>query len=428
VKKAGLKINFFLILLACFQLSNSQATEFSVHGIVDLRVSQVSSLDKSYLDGGQGKFALGDGLAFSVAQAGADLSVTWDNGLSAHGVVNAYLKGTGEGESSAFNFTEAYVKYRTLPSTSGYRLQTKVGIFYPKISLENDAYAWASKDTLNSSMLNTWVGEEIRVLGSEFKVTRLGRMNNDAFDLSFSATAFINNDPTGALLSWHGWTTSSRQTLWTEKRVIPWFPARGEGQPLAEQASASDPFVEIDHRVGYHIRGEWVLHRKGELSLGYYDNRAIPYKVVNGQYGWRTRFYHLGTRWRFSKDISLVAQYLFGDTLMQSEPGKDVVNNDYHSAFVSLTYKWHQLMGNKKHKSTVRFEDFSVKDNDNTWGDNNNEDGQVLTLNHSYRLTKHWFLSAEFTYIDSHRAARSYSQQPVDLTEKQLQFAARYFF
>lgn len=426
--KTGIIASCFLILLACFQLSNSQAAEFSAHGIVDLRVSQIDSLEKSYLTGGQGKLALSDGLQFSVAQAGTDLSITWENGLSAHGVVNAYLEGTGNSEESAINFTEAYLKYRTLPSASGYRFQTKVGIFYPEISLENDAYAWASKDTLNSSMLNTWIGEEIRVLGSEFKVTRLGRMNNDAFDLSLSATAFINNDPAGALLAWHGWTMSSRQTLWTEKRPIPWFPALDEGQALAGQARESDPFLEIDHRVGYHVRGEWLLHGNGEFSLGYYDNRAIPYKVVNGQYGWRTRFYHLGTRWRVTKELTLVAQYLSGDTLMQSHPGEDVVNNDFTSAFVSLTYKWQKLMGNKKHKSTVRLEDFSVKDNDNIWGDNNNENGQALTLNHSYRLAKHWFLSAEFNYIDSNRPARFYTHQPINLIEKQFQLAARYFF
>jgi len=428
VNKVAVSINILLVLLACFQLSNSQAAEFSAHGIVDLRVSQISSSDKSYLTGGQGKFALDEGLQFSVAQAGADLSVTWDNGLSAHGVVNAFLKGTGNGESSVANITEAYFKYRTLPSSSGYRLQTKVGIFYPEISLENNAYAWASKDTLNSSTINTWIGEEVRVLGSEFKLTRLGRMNNDAFDLSLSATAFVNNDPTGALLAWHGWTSSSRQTLWTEKRVFPWFPALEEGQALAGQARKSDPFLEIDDRIGYHIRGEWLLHRKGELSVGYYDNRATPYLVVDGQYAWRTRFFHLGTRWKLNKEFTLVVQYLSGDTLMQSHLKEDVVNNDYASAFIALTYKWHKLAGNKKHKTTVRLEDFSVKDNDATWGDNNNEDGQALTLNHSYRLSKHWFLLAEFNYIDSHRPARYYNNQAVDMVEKQVQLAARYFF
>ncbi len=113
---------------------------------------------------------------------------------------------------------------------------------------------------------------------------------------------------------------------------------------------------------------------------------------------------------------------------MQSAPGADVVNNDYHTGFVSLTFKWQDIVGNKKHKSTIRIEDFSVTDNDKTWGDNNNEDGQALTLNHSYRLSKHWFLSTEFNYIDSNRPARYYTHQPIDLIEKQLQFSARYFF
>ena len=428
MKQLGACGGCLLVLLYGYQPSNSEAAEFVVHGIVDLRVSQVSSTEKTYLDGGQGKLGFGDGVQFSVAQAGADLSVTWDNGISAHGVVNAFLTNINDDQSSSIGFTEAYLKYRTLPTESGYRLQTKLGIFYPEISLENNTFAWASKDTLNFSTLNTWLGEEIRVLGSEFKVTRLGRMNNDIFDLSLSATAFVNNDPAGALLAWHGWTMSSRQTLWTEKLDVAWFPAREDGEVLAGQAIVSDPFLEVDDDVGYHIRGEWLLHGKGELSLGYYDNRATPYKVINGQYGWRTRFYHFGTRWRLTKDIALVAQYLSGDTLMQSQPSEDVVNNDYTSAFIALTYKWQEVTGNKKHRSTVRFEDFSVKDNDVTRGDNNNENGQAITLNHSYRLTKHWFLSAEFTYIHSNRPAREYTQQAIDLTEKQLQVAARYFF
>ena len=65
-------ISFFLVLLNFFLLPNSQAAEFSAHGIVDFRISHVNSLEKSYLEGGYGKFALGDGLQFSLAQAGTD--------------------------------------------------------------------------------------------------------------------------------------------------------------------------------------------------------------------------------------------------------------------------------------------------------------------------------------------------------------------
>lgn len=413
---------FSLIVFTDIQVS--EAVEYQAHGILDIRASSTNSLEKSYIAGGQGKFGLSDGQQLSIAQAGLELSADWDNGLTAHGVFNGYL----DDEDSAIGLTEGFLKYKTLPNSSGYRLQVKGGIFYPEISLENDAFAWASKNTLNASTINTWIGEEIRGLGTEFKVTRLGRINNDNFDLSFSAGAFLNNDPAGALLSWHGWTMSSRQTLWGESRAIPWFPARAEGGPLVGQADKSEPFLELDHNIGIHLRGEWVIHGKGEISAGYYDNNATPYKVKNGQYGWGTQFYHLGASWHLSKNLLLLTQYLSGNTLMQSPSKVDMVKNDFTSAFVSLTYKWQDVFDNKKHKSTLRFEDFSVTDNDNTWGDNNNENGQAITFNHSYRLTKHWFLSAEFNYIDSYRPARDYTNQPVDLVEKQAQLAARFFF
>lgn len=407
----------------------SKAVEYQYHGVIDIRASITDSVNQGYIAGGQGKFALSDGEQLSVAQAGLELSTQWDNGFSFHGVFNGFL----DDEGSAVGITEGYVKYRGLPNSSGYRLQIKGGIFYPDISLENNAFAWASKDTLNSSTLNTWIGEEVRVLGSEVKVTRLGRINNDAFDLSFSVSVFVNNDPSGALLAWHGWTMSNRQTLWAEGRDIPWFPALDEGEALSGQANKSEPFLEIDDDLGYHLRGEWSLHNRLELSAGYYDNKATPYKVINGQYGWRTRFYHIGTHWNISKNVSLIAQYLSGDTLMQSSPGADVVNNDYSNGFVALTYQWRdfswgEILGNPKHKSTIRLEDFSVTDNDVTSGDNNNEDGHAVTINHSYRFSRHWFLSVEFNYINSKRPARYYEHNAVDLIEKQIQLSARYFF
>lgn len=418
----------FCFTLAFVVIKPVYSVEYQLHGIVDVRASTTDSLT-SYLAGGQGKFATSDGSQLSLSQAGAQLAINWDSGISAHGVVNAYYTDMPNNASdSVIGFTEAYLKYRSLPNELGYRWQTKVGIFYPEISLENTAYAWASKDTLNSSTLNTWIGEEVRVLGGELKLTRLGKLTNNNYDLSLSASIFTNNDPSGALLAWHGWTMSSRQTLWTEKRTFPWFPAREPGGDLAGQADKSDPFLELDHRVGYHVRGEWKLHRRGTFSLGYYNNRAIPYKVVDGQYGWHTRFYHLETKWQLSDDLVLMAQYLRGDTLMQNHYQKDVVNNSYANGFVALTFKWGNFALTKKHKSTVRVEDFSVDDNDKTWGDNNNEDGKSITLNHSYRLSKQWFLSAEFTYIDSHRPARYYNHHAVDLVEKQTQLAVRYFF
>lgn len=417
---------FILFALAAYH-SPSTAAEYKLHGILDVRASVTDSLEKSYLNAGQGKFGNSDGQHLSIAQAGAEMSILWDNGLSAHGVINSYLS-TEENYNNTLGFTEAYLKYRTIPNSAGYRLQIKAGIYYPEISLENNAFAWASRDTLNSSMINSWLAEEVRVLGSEFELTRLGRINNNKFDVSLSASIFMNNDPAGALLAWHGWTMSSRQTLWTEKREIPWFPARNPDGDLADQAAASDPFLELDNKVGYHIKNEWRLHNKGTLSLGYYDNRAVPFEFKNGQYGWHTRFLHLGVKWRLAKNLSLTTQLLSGKTLMQAPDKHAVVNNDYASGFAAFTYQWRDWLGNNKHKSTLRVEHFLVEDNDLTEGDDNSEHGQAITFNHTYRLTKHWFLASEYNLIDSHRPARAYENQDIDLVEQQLQIAARYFF
>lgn len=396
---------------------NVFATEYKVHGVLDLRATSANTLE-SYVDGGYGKFTSGDGDNISLAQAGIELSAEWDTGISAHIVANGY----SDENDTTMGITEAYLKYRSLPNSSGYRWQTKAGIFYPEISLENNAFAWASRNTLNSSAINTWLGEEIRVLGGELALTRLGKFNDSNYDISIAASGFVNNDPAGALLSWHGWTIGNRQTLWTESKAIQDFRARMPGYDLNGQAAKSDPFLELDDNWGFHIRSKIKVHNKGQITLGYYDNKATPYMVENGQYGWRTRFTHAGFSWRLPYAIELSAQYLTGDTLMQSPLRMDVVNNDYASGYLAVSKRI------KKHRFTLRLEEFSVNDNDKTIGDNNNEYGKSATSNYTYRYSKPLLLSVEYNWINSQRSARMYVGQPVQLVERQWQLAARYFF
>lgn len=407
------------LILTSFILSitSAYAAEYKLHGVMDVRASSAKTLE-SYVDGGNGKFTSHNGENISLAQAGAEFVVEWDMGISAHIVANAY----SDENETILGFTEAFLKYRSLPNNAGYRWQTKAGIFYPEISLENNAFAWASRNTLNSSAINTWIGEEIRVLGGELALTRLGKLTDDNYDLTLAATAFVNNDPAGALLSWHGWNIGNRQTLWTDSRAIPDFPARRPGNDLYAQAPKSDPFLELDDKWGFHLRSKIKLHNKGQITAGYYDNQATPYMEENGQYGWRTRFTHLGLSWRLPGAIELTAQYLTGDTLMQSHLRTDVVNNDYSSGYVALSKRLN------KHRATIRLEEFSVTDNDQTVGDNNNEYGKSATANYTYRYSKPLLLSVEYNWINSHRPARMYSNQAINLVERQWQLAARYFF
>lgn len=405
----------FILLPLCSTFV--QAAEFKAHGLMDLRLTNNNS-SESYLSGGHGKFSSNTNGSLSIPQLATELSVHWDSGVSGHLVINGY----SENDETDLGMTEAYLKYKTVPSASGYRWQTKVGIFYPKISLENEAFAWASINTLNSSTLNTWIGEETKLAGTEVKFTRLGKFSGDPFDISITGSLFGFNDPSGALLSWHGWTMSNRQTLWRQGRPFPTMPASAPGEVLQHQSRYSNAFLEIDNRVGYHLQLDWKQHKKGKFVAGYYDNRAKPYIVRNGQYGWATKFAYVGGRWKLAKDLDLTAQYLTGSTLMQRPNRTDVVNNGYTNGFVSITKRM------KKHRYTLRLEEFSVTDNDKTVGDNNEEYGRAATLNYTYRWSKPWFLSAEFNWIDSNRPSRAYTGQPTQRTEKQIQFAARYFF
>lgn len=402
------------LLLFTFSVN---AVDSKLRSIVDIRVSDTSS-STSYLNAGYGKFSSNNGHRISLAQIGIEHSLSWESGLSSHLVANAFQ----DENKVKVGITEAYLKYRSLVNESGYRWQSKHGIFYPNISLENDAIAWASKYTLNSSMINTWVGEEIRALGSEVSLSRLGRFHNVPYDLSFTVSAFVNNDPTGSLLSWHGWTQSNRQTLWTEKRKLPNFLALRPGNALAGQAKSSDPFDEIDSRIGFYGKAEANFHKKGQISIGLYDNNASPYVVENGQYAWKTRFLHLSGKWRLPYGAELSGQYMLGDTLMQNPEKIDIVNNDFSSGYITLTKR----LG--AHRFTTRLEKFSVTDNDQTIGDNNKEKGKSATLNYSYRVSKPAFLSLEYNWINSDRASRVYLNQPIHLIERQWQISLRYFY
>ena len=403
-------------LLSCtFNLTN--AAEHHIAGLLDVRLSLTDSFE-SYLEGGYGKFGQNDGSNLSLSQLALTYHVDWENNLSMHLVTNAYIDDINNG----IGITEAYLKYRTVPNDAGYRYQFRAGFMYPKISLENIVTGWASPYSLNYSTMNTWLGEEVRHLGLEANMTKLGKFSNDPYDLSLGLSLFNSNDPNGSMLTWHGWTQSSRQTFWNQKLAFPQIPALSPGQALQTQAHRSDPFIELDSKVGYHINGEWNLRGSVKVSLGYYDNRGDIDIVEDGQYGWITNFSHAGIKWNIAKDLTLITQYMSGDTRMRVVNNFDVVAADFNNVYLLLSKTWgdYRLSG--------RIESFNVKDLDDVSGDNNNEDGSALTLSFIYKISKQLRFHSEYNWISSNRFSRNYLNLDINADEKQLQFALRYFF
>ncbi|REL32100.1 hypothetical protein [Thalassotalea euphylliae] len=394
------------------------AADASIKGLVDLRFYNVnSSADgNSYLKGDYGKFRFDDGAGVAVGQLGLQYHVDWENNVSLTLVGNGFA----DRGNNAIGLTEGYLSYKGVPSEKGWRWQSKLGIFYPQISMENIATAWSTPYTLTSSTINNWIGEELRSTGGQLTLEKLGKFTDSAHSFGATVSLFQNNDPAGAMLAWHGWTIGSRQTLLHEKLRIPYFPAlSGE---LDEQARDSDPFRELDDRWGVHVAASWRYDRALRVNIGYYDNHAQEGIVKQGQYTWTTEFSHIGVKYRLAKQWEVIGQYMQGSTYMTSPTFEDVVNNDYDSGFMMLRHFW------ANHHLALRLEHFNVDDLDDTQGDNNNENGNAISMAYRYRLNKKSFMLAEYNWIDSDRQARAYLDQPIELIERQFQIGYRYYF
>jgi hypothetical protein len=400
-----------LVALFCLAMASTQAAENQLHGVVDVRGVANDSVT-SYIDGGFGKFSSSDDTTLSLSQLGLSYVGQFDSQFSAHVIGNAY----SDAARKHAGLTEAYLTWLSLPSSQGLRLQARAGLMYPKVSMENILTAWASPYTLDYSTINAWLGEEIRYRGAEISVTSLGKFHDSAHDFELSVAAMRYNDPAGAMLAWHGWVVSSRQSFAGEELSLP-------DLDTGYSPYESKPFTELDHRTGYHVTAQWDWHDHGRVLAGYYDNRADPRVVEDLQWAWTTRFAHIGIKWQLSDDIELITQYLSGDTLMQSSNGAtDLVYNEFHSGFVLLSRHF------GAHRVTARAEEFAVVDEDDMPGDDNTEYGKAFTVNYSYRVTRACFASAEYSWIRSDRPARALHELSPTLMEQRTQLALRYFF
>ena len=413
-----IKLSYFLIIIAASITNSVWSIEHSFKGIVDVRAYYVdnNSDAKSYLAGDYGKYRYDAGSGFALGQLGIQYHLSLNNYWSVNVIGNAFAN---KGNNN-IGFTEGYIRYKGMPSANGWRVSSKIGVFYPSISLENISTAWSTPYTLTTSSLNNWIGEELRNTGVSLKIDKLGKMTKSPHTLSAEISLFQNNDPAGAMLAWHGWTIGSRQTLLQEKLIVQNFPAR-EGM-LAAQAPKSDPFMELDNRWGGHLSATWRYENTFKLNAGYYDNRAEEGLVEDGQYTWTTSFSHLGLKYKLAPQLELIGQYMQGNTYMTSPFGLRVVDNDFDNAFLMLRKGW-----DNSHIA-LRVEHFNVDDLDELIGDNNNESGNGVSLAYRYKLARQSYIMAEYNWLNSDRPSRYYEHHPVELIERQYQIAYRYYF
>ncbi|MEM7096809.1 MAG: hypothetical protein AAF541_01015 [Pseudomonadota bacterium] len=292
--------------------------------------------------------------------------------------------------------TEAFVQWRPVPR-SPLRSEFRIGTFYPPISLENRQQGWRNAHTRANSAINTWIAEEVRVLGAEWTGSLRTNLWGGDHRLKFRLSAFYNNDSAGALLTWRGWSLHNRQSTLGDELKLPVLPVFEPGAPFAAQASSSDPFVEVDDSPGVYAGVEWQLGRSLTVNALWYDNKADPEVLEGGHYGWETVFKTVGVATTVT-GIDLVAQWMEGSTAMGPiVGGARAAENKFSSYFLLAAREF------MNHHLAVRYDWFSVDDIDSMAVDPNQERGHGFTASYRYKISPRTSLTIEHLQVESQR-------------------------
>ncbi len=398
-------------------LAQGPAATFDILGVVDARLI-LSDDTKSWEEEGLGKTrwggdANGDSRVIGrIAEASliAVSRLTWDW----TGVVHVKVDSQQE---HPIDVVEAFLRYKPVP-TSEYKWEAKFGAFFPPISLENKAIAWTSPYTISSSAINSWVGEELKTIGGEVKVSR----EFEDFELSLTGSAFLANDPAGTLLAWRGWAIHDREAGLFDRLPLAPIRAIEPGGSVERQARWVEPFHQIDNRIGAYAGLNIDHHALGSFSVLYYDNQSFDRAFDGFQYAWDTYFASAGYENTLPGGVKLISQVMAGNTSMGTRPllGSKV-DNDFWSAFVLLSKNF------SGHRFSLRYDHFEVADDDFTPDDLNQENGNAITAAYVVRPFDKQRLTLEVLHINSKRAERQFLNWPVTAKETILQASYRFF-
>ena len=399
------KVVFTALLLTFVEFSIADNSKWSIEAEIVGGLYSDGELD-SWISGGLGKTRVGpddDSLILDAA-----ISISYQASLQSRFVLET---GYHSDPADEFGVLQAYWEFKPLPD-GDWRSKYRIGAFHLPVSLENRHSLWQPVYTATPSLINAWIGEETRVIGAEGQWTwRPSR--SSPHKITPKVGVFTSNDSAGAMLAWRGWTSHNRQTFLGEKLDLAALPVIQPGQPFEQQAPEFEPFVEVDDRPGHYVGLDWEYHKKAKIQYLYYDNQADPMIVEDGQYGWHTRFHHLGIRIKPAKDWSLVSQMILGNTIM----GPRAVDNDFSSAFVLLSRK----MGQRR--LSARLETFRVEDRDFLRElDPNGESGNAFTVSYSVKTAEGWLFTLEGKTLRSDRDYYEVFGESGKLTDSQLNF------
>jgi hypothetical protein len=398
--------------LACAQADDILGPE-AFDGSVDLRASVVGG-ETGWLDGGFGKLRWGGDNGETQARAriaAADLAWKPQFTFNLAGLVSVVHQA---GQSNDIDLNEAFLSFRSNPAAT--RFSARAGVMWPPISLEHTGSTWQVSDSITPSAVNSWVGEEVKVLAFEGKVEhRFGDQT-----VALTAALFKHDDMAGTLLTYRGWALHDvRTTVWGHLPLPPLSPTIAP-----YQAPHTNPFWEADGRAGYYARADWQTPWPVSVNLVRYDNRGDRLSSYEMQTAWLTRFWNAGAMASLGAPTDAKAQVMWGNTLDGPDtPFGIPADVDFAAAYL--------LLGRElgRGKLSLRGDWFETHDNSFVASDNNNEHGWSGMLAYKRPVTPFADLIVELLHVDSTRPMRlANAGLPPTQNQTQLQTALRVGF
>jgi hypothetical protein len=386
----------------------AHAQKLDFNGAADLDLVLPSN-QVSFQKGGLGKLEFGGGGSQPVVsgQVLADIRAQLVPELGAFATVRLAP------QHVPLDVLEAYARYQPV-STASWLLSFKGGAFFPPISLENEAIGWTSPWTLTSSAINSWVGQELRTIGTEGNA----EWRHATGSVGLIGALFWANDPAGTVLADRGWTFDSRPTGIFGQPRRPDLIARRVLRRLPPMRE--EPFKEIDGRPGWYLGATLRQDDLGRITAFYYDNQADPDKFIGNDFGWLTKFTSLAAELDIA-DVVLLAQGMFGETTI--EPFRNgLFKTNFQSAYLLAGHYFDDF------RIAARIDVFATQQHNTVGGPAPGEHGYALTLAGTWTPRPGLRFTAELLRVDSKREQRAYVGLPPHVVELQGQLVARVLF
>jgi hypothetical protein len=377
--------------------------DLTITGYADLRAVAPTN-QTSWLKGGLGKLRYGN--SQNVGGEGV-LQADYKFGDVFRAVTVLRAEPETRGGLDAL---ETYLRYDD--SNGGdFSWSVKGGAFFPTVSLENDDIGWTSPYTLTPSAINSWIGDELRTIGSEGTL----RWKSDLGTLSLIGALICCNQEAGTLMADRGWSMDDRPTGLFERVRLPTATLNIFHAPSYGRTGMFD---EIDGQVGWYLGAAWQMPGIVKLSVIRYDNQADPEAATATDNAWRTKFWSFGARTQVGS-LVLIAQQLSGYTEIAG-PGFEA-DTKFQSGFLLGSYDmddWRVSLREDLFRTRL------VGATNNIW----NEDGNATTGAISWSGLDGLRLTAEVIKMNSRRGEYVPAGLGLNRGDLQVQFDTRYSF